>query len=74
MPILTLGFFCLQLDRGNIANAITDRMMEDVGINQDQFNTLGSAFAIGQSLSPATICPLALCLPSTCVLARTLLG
>ncbi|KAJ3478079.1 hypothetical protein NLG97_g8672 [Lecanicillium saksenae] len=36
MPILTLGFFCLQLDRGNMANAITDNFMGDVGINQDQ--------------------------------------
>ncbi len=27
MPLLTLGFFCLQLDRGNIANAITDDFM-----------------------------------------------
>jgi hypothetical protein len=24
MPLLTLGFFCLQLDQGNIANAITE--------------------------------------------------
>lgn len=27
-----------ELDRGNIANAITDNFMEDIGINQDQFN------------------------------------
>lgn len=27
-----------ELDRGNMANAITDRFMEDVGIDQDQFN------------------------------------
>ena len=43
MPLLVLGFFCLQLDRGNIANAITDTFMEDVGITQFQFN-------IGQQL------------------------
>lgn len=27
MPLLTLRFFCLQLDRGNMANAITDDFM-----------------------------------------------
>jgi len=26
------------LDRGNVSNAITDNMMEDVGITQNQFN------------------------------------
>lgn len=38
MPLLTLGFFCLQLDRGNMANAITDNFMQDININQDEFN------------------------------------
>jgi predicted MFS family arabinose efflux permease len=47
MPILTLGFFCLQLDRGNIANAITDNMMEDVGIDQDQFNIGQQMLSLG---------------------------
>lgn len=47
MPILTLGFFCLQLDRGNMANAITDRFMEDVGINQDQFNVGQQMLSLG---------------------------
>ncbi|KAF2015139.1 MFS general substrate transporter [Aaosphaeria arxii CBS 175.79] len=47
MPILTLGFFCLQLDRGNIANAITDKFMEDVGINQDQFNVGQQMLSLG---------------------------
>ncbi|KAM0281697.1 hypothetical protein ACHAQH_003428 [Verticillium albo-atrum] len=47
MPILTLGFFCLQLDRGNIANAITDNFMEDVGINQDQFNVGQQMLSLG---------------------------
>lgn len=37
-----------ELDRGNIANAITDSMMEDVGITQFQFN-------IGQQLLYAGI-------------------
>ncbi|KXJ87076.1 alternative sulfate transporter [Microdochium bolleyi] len=43
IPLLILGFFCLQLDRGNIANAITDTMLQDIGISQFQFN-------IGQQL------------------------
>ncbi|KAH7014908.1 alternative sulfate transporter [Ilyonectria destructans] len=47
MPLLTLGFFCLQLDRGNIANAITDNFMEDVGIDQDQFNVGQQMLSLG---------------------------
>ncbi|KAL4862991.1 hypothetical protein BDV12DRAFT_189995 [Aspergillus spectabilis] len=47
MPIVTLGFFCLQLDRGNMANAITDDFMEDVGINQDQFNVGQQMLSLG---------------------------
>jgi MFS family permease len=47
MPLLTLGFFCLQLDRGNIANAITDDFMEDVNITQDQFNVGQQMLSLG---------------------------
>ncbi|EGP88996.1 putative major facilitator superfamily transporter [Zymoseptoria tritici IPO323] len=47
MPILTLGFFCLQLDRGNIANALTDNFFEDVGITQDQFNVGQQMLSLG---------------------------
>ncbi|KAK3341993.1 major facilitator superfamily domain-containing protein [Lasiosphaeria hispida] len=47
MPLLTLGFFCLQLDRGNIANAITDNFMEDVGITQDEFNIGQQMLSLG---------------------------
>ncbi|XEV07455.1 hypothetical protein FSHL1_012742 [Fusarium sambucinum] len=47
MPLLTLGFFCLQLDRGNIANAITDTFMEDIGINQFQFNVGQQLLSLG---------------------------
>lgn len=47
MPILTLGFFCLQLDRGNIANAITDSFMEDIGITQNQFNIGQQMLSLG---------------------------
>ncbi|KAF5004141.1 hypothetical protein FDECE_9355 [Fusarium decemcellulare] len=47
MPLLTLGFFCLQLDRGNIANAITDNFMEDVGVTQNQFNVGQQMLSLG---------------------------
>ncbi|KAG7293701.1 hypothetical protein NEMBOFW57_003758 [Staphylotrichum longicolle] len=47
MPLLTLGFFCLQLDRGNIANAITDRFMEDVGVTQNEFNVGQQMLSLG---------------------------
>lgn len=47
MPLLTLGFFCLQLDRGNIANAITDRFMEEVGVSQFEFNVGQQMLSLG---------------------------
>ncbi|KAI9765524.1 MAG: hypothetical protein M1840_007350 [Geoglossum simile] len=47
MPLLTLGFFCLQLDRGNIANAITDNFMKDVGITQNKFNVGQQMLSLG---------------------------
>jgi len=47
MPLLTLGFFCLQLDRGNISNAITDDFMKDVGITQDEFNVGQQMLSLG---------------------------
>ncbi|KAK4187935.1 putative transporter [Podospora australis] len=47
MPLLTLGFFCLQLDRGNISNAITDKFFEDVHITQDEFNVGQQMLSLG---------------------------
>lgn len=43
MTILTLAFFCMQMDRGNIGNALNNNFLEDVGIKQAQYN-------IGQQL------------------------
>ena len=37
-----------ELDRGNIANAITNDFMEDIGVTQNQFN-------VGQQLLSAGI-------------------
>lgn len=43
MTILILAFFCMQVDRGNIGNAIVNGFLEDVGINRAHYN-------IGQQL------------------------
>ncbi|KAF5654218.1 alternative sulfate transporter [Fusarium sp. NRRL 25303] len=61
MPLLVLGFFALQLDRGNIGNALTDFFMADVGITQSQFN-------VGQQLLSAGIVLLEI--PSNFILYR----
>ncbi|KAM5344981.1 hypothetical protein ACJ41O_010843 [Fusarium nematophilum] len=61
MPLLILGFFALQLDRGNIGNALTDFFLDDVGITQNQFN-------VGQQLLSAGIVLLEI--PSNIILYR----
>ncbi|KAF4948115.1 hypothetical protein FGADI_9902 [Fusarium gaditjirri] len=61
MPLLVLGFFALQLDRGNIGNALTDFFLADVGITQSQFN-------VGQQLLSAGIVLLEI--PSNFILYR----
>ncbi|KAF2086701.1 alternative sulfate transporter [Saccharata proteae CBS 121410] len=61
MPLLMLGFYALQLDRGNIGNAMTDYFLEDVGITQFQFN-------VGQQLLSAGIVLLEI--PSNIILYR----
>lgn len=47
LPLLFLGFYVFQLERGNIANALTDDFMKKVGITQDQFNTGQALLFIG---------------------------
>ncbi|KAF5622579.1 alternative sulfate transporter [Fusarium tjaetaba] len=61
LPLLILGFIALNLDRSNIAYALTDSFFEDVGITQNQFN-------IGQQLLAAGI--IILEIPSNMVLMR----
>lgn len=34
-----LMFFCLQLDRGNITQALSDNMLTDLGMSTNQYNT-----------------------------------
>jgi hypothetical protein len=47
LPLLFLGFYVFQLERGNIANALTDDFMIKVGITQDQFNTGQALLFVG---------------------------
>ncbi|CAG9984587.1 unnamed protein product [Clonostachys byssicola] len=61
MPLLILGFLALQLDRGNIGNALTDDFLRDVDITQNQFN-------IGQQLLSMGIVLLEI--PSNLILYR----
>ncbi|CAI6044115.1 unnamed protein product [Clonostachys chloroleuca] len=47
MPLLIAGFFVLQLDRGNIGNALTDFFLAEVGITQLQFNIGNQLLSLG---------------------------
>ncbi|WWC69063.1 uncharacterized protein I206_102999 [Kwoniella pini CBS 10737] len=47
LPLLFLGFYVFQLERGNISNALTDGFLKSVGITQDQFNTGQSLLYLG---------------------------
>jgi len=33
-----LGFYALQLDRGNLGNALTDTIVQDINVNQNWIN------------------------------------
>lgn len=37
-------FFGLQLDRGNISNALTDNFLKDLGLNSNDYNNVSSTF------------------------------
>ncbi|KAK7519667.1 alternative sulfate transporter [Phyllosticta citriasiana] len=47
LPLLVTGFYALQLDRGNIGNALTDYFLEDVGITQFQYNVGQQLLSVG---------------------------
>lgn len=38
LPILGVAFFALQMDRGNISNALTSTITTDIGVTTDQIN------------------------------------
>ena len=47
MPLLMAVFFALQLDRGNIGNALTDNFLKDVGISQANYNVGQQLLSVG---------------------------
>ncbi|KAI1658751.1 MFS general substrate transporter [Daldinia decipiens] len=47
LPILGLAFFALQIDRGNISNALTSTITQDLGIDTNQINVGGSLLSAG---------------------------
>jgi hypothetical protein len=61
LPILMLGFYALQLDRGNLGNALTDTIMQDIKVNQNLIN-------VGTQLLSAGIVILEI--PSNIILQR----
>ncbi|KAI8962601.1 MFS general substrate transporter [Daldinia sp. FL1419] len=47
LPILGLAFFALQMDRGNISNALTSTITQDLGIDTNQINAGSSILSAG---------------------------
>ncbi|KAK6613327.1 alternative sulfate transporter [Botrytis cinerea] len=47
IPLVMIMFFTLNLDRGNIGNALTDNMMGDLSMNQESVNTGNSLVYVG---------------------------
>lgn len=47
LPILGLAFFALQMDRGNISNALTSTITTDLGVTTDQINVGTALLSLG---------------------------
>lgn len=47
LPVLGLAFFALQMDRGNISNALTSTITTDLGINTNQINVGTAVLSAG---------------------------
>ncbi|PQE08513.1 nicotinamide mononucleotide permease protein [Rutstroemia sp. NJR-2017a BBW] len=47
IPLVMVMFFTLNLDRGNISNALTDNLMGDLSITQETVNTGNSLVYVG---------------------------
>ena len=42
-----LGFYALQLDRGNLGNALTDTIVQDIGVNTNLINVRTQLLSAG---------------------------
>lgn len=72
MPLLMAVFFALQLDRGNIGNALTDNFLEDVGISQASYNVGQQLLSVGIVLLEVSSAPFAIVMWLTLIsLARS---
>ncbi|CAH2353798.1 uncharacterized transporter [[Candida] railenensis] len=47
MPLLMFAFFILQVDRGNISNALTSTLKEDIGLDINKVNAGTALFNVG---------------------------
>jgi hypothetical protein len=47
MPLLILGFFALQIDRANIASALTSTITKDLHITTDEINVGNQLLSVG---------------------------
>ncbi|CAN8104683.1 unnamed protein product [Discula destructiva] len=47
LPILGLAFFTLQMDRGNISNALTSTITKDLGLDTNQINVGNALLSLG---------------------------
>jgi hypothetical protein len=65
MPLVVLGFFMMQLDRGNIANALTDTILQDLHITTNDVNVRYQLLSLGILLFE---------IPSNIILQRVLLS
>ncbi|KAI1080130.1 MFS general substrate transporter [Whalleya microplaca] len=47
LPVLGFAFFALQMDRGNISNALTSTITQDLGVDTNQINVGNSLLSAG---------------------------
>jgi hypothetical protein len=44
-------FFALNLDRGNLSNAVSDNLLDDLGINTNDYNNAQNMYRVGFLIS-----------------------
>lgn len=47
MPLIVLGFFALQIDRANIASALTSTITDDLRITTNEINVGNQLLSLG---------------------------